>query len=226
MRIYNVETTNYCNAECDYCPYPKMTREKGFMSVETFKKVLEKQELDFMELHNFGEPLVDPQIFKFIRMAKEAGFKTRLSTNGLLLNRDVLSKLADAGLDLMWVSIRHYFDQVKKTLDELYLEYSKKIEIIIYYVELPKRMRNLPKQWKVTRLIPHTWSKQIEGVPFTMRNDSCFNLREKAVTVLWDGRVSNCCHDFDGKYIIGTIDDEGLEPKAVELCGSCEFYHG
>ena len=225
MRIYNVETTNHCNANCDYCPYPKMTREKGFMSMDIFNKILEKQELDFIELHNFGEPLMDPQIFKFIRMAKKAGFKTRLSTNGLLLNRDVLSKLADAGLDLMWVSIRHYFDQVKKTLDVLYSEYSKKIEIIIYYVELPNRMRDLPKQWKVTRLIPHTWSKQIEGVPFTMRNESCFNLREKAVTVLWDGKVSNCCHDFDGKYIIGTIDDEGLEPKAVELCGRCEFYH-
>jgi len=202
-----------------------MTREKGFMSMDIFNKILEKQELDFIELHNFGEPLMDPQIFKFIRMAKKAGFKTRLSTNGLLLNRDVLSKLADAGLDLMWVSIRHYFDQVKKTLDVLYSEYSKKIEIIIYYVELPNRMRDLPKQWKVTRLIPHTWSKQIEGVPFTMRNESCFNLREKAVTVLWDGKVSNCCHDFDGKYILGTIDEEGLEPKVVELCGSCEFYH-
>ena len=225
MRIYNVETTNYCNAECDYCPYPKMTREKGFMSVETFKKVLEKQELDFMELHNFGEPLVDPQIFKFIRMAKEAGFKTRLSTNGLLLNRDVLSKLADAGLDLMWISIRRYFDQVKKTLDELYPEYSKKIDIVIYYVELPNRMRGLPREWKVTRLFPHTWSRQIERVPFIMRNERCFNLRERAVTVLWDGRVSNCCHDFDGKYILGTVDDEGLEPKAVELCGRCEFYH-
>jgi sulfatase maturation enzyme AslB (radical SAM superfamily) len=200
-----------------------MTRPKGFMSMETYEKVLEKQELDFIELHGFGEPLMHPQIFDFVRMAHERGLKTQFSTNGLLLNKKVMDKLVDAGLSLLFISIRPYFDIVKPKLEELYEEYSRKMEIMIYYVEFPEKTQSLPSGWKVTHIIPHTWSSQVP-LPFIKSPDKCFNLKNRAVTVLWDGRVSNCCHDFDGKYIIGSIDDEGLKPKPNELCKECEFY--
>jgi len=223
MKIYTVEVTNHCNSKCEYCPHPKMTRSKGFMSVETFKKVLKKQELDFMELHGFGEPLMHPQIYDFVRMAHERGFKTQFSTNGLLLSREVMDKLVDSGLNTLWISIRPFFDIVKPKMEELYDEYSKKMEIVIYYVEYPEKMQRLPSGWKVTNVIPHSWSSQVR-LSFVKSIDKCFNLKNSAVTVLWDGRVSNCCHDFDGKYIIGSIDDEGLKPKPNELCKECEFY--
>lgn len=224
MKIYNIEVTNHCNARCDYCPQPGMKREKGFMSMETYKKVLNKQELDFMELHGFGEPLLHPKIFDFVRMAKKRGFKTRFSTNGILLNEEVMDKLVDSGLDLMWISIRPFFDAVKKKLEKLYEEYSKRIEIIVYYVEYPEKVRPLPREWYVKHITPHTWSMQIIGLPFVKHNERCFNLENRAVVVLWDGRISNCCHDVDGRYILGTIDDDKLEPKVIDLCKGCEFY--
>lgn len=223
MKIYNCEITNHCNSECKgYCPYSEMTRPKGFMSEETFRKVLDKQELDFIEMHNFGEPLLHPMIYDFIKISKDAGFKTRFSTNGKLLNEETFKKLADAGLDKLWISIRPFFDEVKKTLDKNYEEYSKKMKISIIYVEFPHKVREWPSNWNVMGVIPHTWSGQVK-IPFRKSNQPCFNLQNKAVTVLWDGRVSNCCHDFDGKYIIGTIDDDNLKPSRVKLCEECEF---
>lgn len=223
MRINNVEVTNHCNMKCRYCPHPKMTRKKGFMSQETYEKVLDKQELDYMELHNFGEPLLHEKIYNFIRMAKARGYKTQLSTNGTLLTEDVMDNLVNAGLDLLWISIRPAFEKVKKFLEKKYEKYSKDIEIVILYVEFTDKTKPLPKNWKITPIIPHTWSGQID-LPYRKRNEMCDNLRLKAVTVLWDGRVSNCCHDYDGKYTLGTIDDNGLEPKPNKLCEGCEFY--
>ena len=193
------------------------------MSMETYEKVLEKQELEFIELHGFGEPLMHPRIYDFVRMAKKKGFKTRFSTNGHLLNRKVMEKLVDAGLDLLWISIRPFFDEVKEKLMALHDEYSKKMEIVIYYVEFPEKMKPLPEHWRKKLIIPHTWSSQID-LPTIKRYESCFNLANKAVTVLWDGRISNCCHDVEGRYILGTIDDDNLEPKVNDLCENCEFH--
>jgi hypothetical protein len=223
FKIYNVEITNHCNSKCEYCPHPKMTRPKGLMSMKTYRKVLKKQELDFMELHGFGEPLMHPLIYDFVRMAHKRGLKTRFSTNGLLLSGEIMDKLVDSGLDLLWISIRPFFEEVRKKLTLLYDEYSKKMDIMVYYVEFPEKTKPLPEHWKVTRIIPHSWSSQVK-LPFVKSPDRCFNLANSAVNVLWDGRVSNCCHDFDGKYIIGTIDDDNLKPAPNELCKGCEFY--
>ena len=224
MRIYNVEVTNHCNGKCgNYCPYSKMTRKKGNMSKKTFRKVLDKQELNFIEMHNFGEPLIHPRIFDFIKMAKDVGFKTEFSTNGLLLDAKTFDNLYHAGLDLLWVSIRPFFGKVRKTLIKHYDEYSKKMKITILYVEFKNKIKTLPRSWDVTYIEPHSWSGYVV-IPFVKRNISCFNLSNQAVTVLWDGRVSNCCHDYDGKYIIGTIDDDNLKPSVNELCKRCEFY--
>jgi len=224
MRINTVEVTNHCNAKCEYCPQPGMTREKGFMSMETYAKVLEKQELDFIELHNFGEPLLHPEIFKFVKMAHTWGYKTRFSTNGRLLSRGIMDKLVESGLDLLWISIRPFFYDVKRKLNFLYDEYSEKMEIVIYYVEYPEKRKPLPSHWKVTHVMPHTWSGQMKNMKFIRHNERCFNLKNRAVTVLWDGRVVNCCHDVNAIEVIGTIDDGRLEPRPFSLCKECEFY--
>ena len=218
-----MEVTNNCNAKCIYCPQPKMKRKKGFMSMETYVKVLEKQELEFIELHGFGEPLMHPRIYDFVKMAKEKGFKSQFSTNGKLLNREVMEKLVEAGLVLLLISIRSFFNEVKEKLMAVDDEYSKKMEIVIYYVEFPEKMKPLPEHWRKTHVIPHTWSGHVD-LQFIKRYESCFNLANKAVTVLWDGRISNCCHDVEGRYILGTIDDDNLEPKVNDLCENCEFH--
>lgn len=191
--------------------------------MKTYRKCIDKQDFKFVALHGFGEPLLHPKIFEFVKIAHDRGFRTRFSTNGKLLSRDVLDKLVDAGLDLLWVSIRPFFDEVKKILEPIYDEYAKKMTIMIYYVEYENKYKSLPNHWNATHLEPHTWSQQVD-LPFKQTSIPCFNLSNKAVTVLWDGRVSNCCHDVDGKYIIGTIDDDSIEPGVVDLCKRCEFY--
>ena len=37
-----IETTNFCNAHCSMCPHDDMTRSKGFMEMQLFKKIVDE----------------------------------------------------------------------------------------------------------------------------------------------------------------------------------------
>ncbi|OOG25686.1 heme d1 biosynthesis radical SAM protein NirJ [Thioalkalivibrio denitrificans] len=60
-----------------------------------------------------GEPLLRSDIFDISRRAKEMGFYVGLSTNGTLITRDNIHRIADIGYDYVGVSI----DGLKETHD-------------------------------------------------------------------------------------------------------------
>ena len=52
-----------------------------------------------------GEPLLRPDMIELVRHASDLGLLTRLNTNGLLLNRETVSALKEAGVSLCAVSV-------------------------------------------------------------------------------------------------------------------------
>lgn len=90
-KIY-VEITNVCNLACDFCPRTK--RKQEFMSVAAFCKILDriKPYTDYIYLHVKGEPLLHPELDKFLDISYEKGFKVNITTNGTLIHkvRDML----------------------------------------------------------------------------------------------------------------------------------------
>ncbi len=85
-RIY-VEITNACNLKCDFCPQTK--RKLEFMSIEMFGKILEqiKGHTDNVYFHVKGEPLLHPELDKFLDISHSLGFKVNITTNGTLINK-------------------------------------------------------------------------------------------------------------------------------------------
>lgn len=85
-RIY-IEITNVCNLSCNFCP--KTKRQLKFMDEETFSHILKeiKPYTDYIYFHLMGEPLLNPNIEKFLELSREAGFKVNITTNGTLLNK-------------------------------------------------------------------------------------------------------------------------------------------
>ena len=73
MELVQVETTNYCNAKCIFCPYQRV-KEHGLMSDEVYNKIL-------VYAHNLkptlfvplltGEPFTDTKFMSRIRLARE-----------------------------------------------------------------------------------------------------------------------------------------------------------
>ncbi|MHC1582207.1 MAG: radical SAM/SPASM domain-containing protein, partial [Candidatus Syntropharchaeia archaeon] len=191
-----------------------MKRKKGFMSMKIYRKVIEVQELPNLVLHGFGEPLLHPKLDKFIKLGKDKGFRVEFSTNGLLLDRKRMERLSDAGVDEVRISIRPFFDKVVKNIETFYDEFSDRLKIL--YIEYPEKRKPLPKGWDVTAYPPHNWAGQV-NIPTYKQQSVCNPMKLRAVTVLWDGRVSNCCQDCEGEYILGTLDDKDLYPRRIPL---------
>ncbi len=85
-KVY-IEITNQCNLCCDFCP--QTSREPEFMNVEMFRKILDqiKDHTEYIYFHVKGEPLLHPEIDKFLDISYEKGFQVNLTTNGTLINR-------------------------------------------------------------------------------------------------------------------------------------------
>ncbi|HKL79430.1 MAG TPA: radical SAM protein [Mobilitalea sp.] len=86
FKKFYIEITNVCNLQCDFCP--RTRRKPEFMDIEMFGKILDqiKEYTNFIYLHVKGEPLLHPELNKFLDISHEKGFKVNITTNGTLIN--------------------------------------------------------------------------------------------------------------------------------------------
>ena len=116
-----LEPTNRCNLRCPLCPTGEgLQRKWNDMSLELFREILEKLKKAnplLLTLHLAGEPLLAPNIFEMIRLARAAGFQTTLSTNATLLTEEMSRRLIEAGLQsirLDFCSSKEKFEEVRR----------------------------------------------------------------------------------------------------------------
>ena len=80
--------TYQCNGNCPYC-IERRIGEKGFLSEEDYDKALsfaKEKGLKTIFLHG-GEPTIHPDVVKFAKKAKDAGFTVKMFTNGIFKKR-------------------------------------------------------------------------------------------------------------------------------------------
>lgn len=149
-----IEVTNACNLECIFCANRKMTRKRGFMSLELANKILRDaysagvREVGF---YLTGEPLLCKNLYKYVEAAKGVGFEyIYMTTNGVLATKENIEQLIESGLDSIKFSInavnkdeyylihgKDYYDVVMNNLKEIYLyrkESGKKFKIYVSYI--------------------------------------------------------------------------------------------
>jgi len=107
-RIY-VELTNACNLDCVMCIRNVWDEPSGWMSDQTFDRVMEGlQKISprpTLFFGGFGEPLSHARLIDWIQQAKDAGASVELITNGTLLDETMMMRLVQSGLDVLWVSL-------------------------------------------------------------------------------------------------------------------------
>jgi radical SAM protein with 4Fe4S-binding SPASM domain len=109
--IANIEITNYCNLECKYCFRTKNKLKHKHMSLDSFKQILDLLPHSYrINLVGLGEPLLHPEIIKFIEYAIAMKRRVSIVTNASLLNEKMSKQLISAGLNSIAFSI-DYFDQ-------------------------------------------------------------------------------------------------------------------
>lgn len=104
-----IEPTNICNLKCPLCPTGAglIKRKKGYLSFSDFKKVVDeiKDHIFHLRLWNWGEPLLNKEIFKFISYAKSKKIFVNLSTNSSFLDEEITKKIIYSGLDELIISL-------------------------------------------------------------------------------------------------------------------------
>ncbi len=83
--VAKVEPTNICNSTCRLCPTGTNLpgRCKGKMSLEQFCRIIDmiKRHTYVVDLSNWGDPLVVPDIYRMIRYTHDARIWTYISSN-------------------------------------------------------------------------------------------------------------------------------------------------
>jgi radical SAM protein with 4Fe4S-binding SPASM domain len=114
-RVY-IEITNVCNMDCSFCPHT--TRKKEFMNEERFVRILDQIQgyTEHIYFHIMGEPLLHPDLARFLDISNEKGFKVNLTTNGTLIDKMTDILISKPALRLVSISL-HSFEGDKPALD-------------------------------------------------------------------------------------------------------------
>ncbi len=118
-----IELTARCNLRCPWCQQcdPDFrAANKDDMPLESALKILPGLKgAQVLLLYNIGEPLLYPHLFEVIREAKKYIPQVRITTNGVLLTKEIARKIKDAGLTQLNVSIdspdSDIFNKIRKT---------------------------------------------------------------------------------------------------------------
>jgi MoaA/NifB/PqqE/SkfB family radical SAM enzyme len=103
-----VEISSYCNASCIYCPHSVFGAnwQNRFLSLEAFRNLMPAfGNTRLVYLQGWGEPFLHPQFFEMLQIAKEAGCMVGTTTNGTLLDRGLIERLVDQGLNIIGFSL-------------------------------------------------------------------------------------------------------------------------
>lgn len=110
----DLHVTNRCTATCSYCCFSSNRKQLPELSLDDIKiLLLQAKELGAKHLHiTGGEPLLRNDIIDILNAACSLGYDVRLQTNGLLLNKSILSKLISAGLKSIMISFDSCYEEI------------------------------------------------------------------------------------------------------------------
>lgn len=116
----SVTTANICNLSCEFCAISEKGRKrnKPLMDYETFRMAVDSLaenswRLKQMVLVGLGEPLVNPDIVRFVSYIKDRNVadKVHIVTNGVLMTNEMSDRLLEAGVDVIRISVNGLSDE-------------------------------------------------------------------------------------------------------------------
>src|ERR1700755_1083081 len=125
------EVTHRCPLQCPYCSNPvELDRGGTELTTEEWKKVLsELAEIGVLQIHfSGGEPTARKDIVELVQHATDVGLYTNLITSAVLLTKERLSALADAGLCHVQISFQGNEPIIADRVAGLRKSHEKKIE--------------------------------------------------------------------------------------------------
>ena len=252
-KIY-LEISNLCNLSCAFCPGTR--RQKKALTEAEFSTLLPKIRpyTDYLYFHLMGEPLIHPQLRRFLELAGDAGFKVILTTNGTLLAKQQEMLLQSPALHKVNISL-HAFEANDLAMPfSEYLagcfQFGKATEgkkLISYRLwnqggqdeknnEILDTMKEyFPEPWPLERRGPRIGQRvYLEygdkfdwpdlAAPDGGEGVFCHGLRDQ-LGILCDGSVVPCCLDHEGDITLGNLFTQTME-EILESPRAKAIYEG
>ena len=118
-----IEPTTFCNLRCALCPVTEgMDRPSGHMEYTLFKKLIDeiKDYALLILMWDWGEPFLNPNIYKMISYARDNGIKVVSSSNGhLFTDQENAKKLVESGINSLIIAVdgitQQTYEQYRKS---------------------------------------------------------------------------------------------------------------
>jgi MoaA/NifB/PqqE/SkfB family radical SAM enzyme len=108
-RLVQLESALGCNLRCLMCPWKEISREapnRGIMEEKVWNAIRPHLgEIRSIDFTGGGEPLLQPNLARWMGEASAAGCETGILTNATLLTGKKAQELIDAGVDWICVSM-------------------------------------------------------------------------------------------------------------------------
>ena len=228
--IVQIESTNICNAKCVFCPRDEMHREQGVMDMALFRKIAD--ECAALASRTCGCTTTarrspTASLVEKVRYAKSIGIReVGTDLERLADHRAAARGMVDAGLDAINISMDAAGKEVFEST-RLGLNYDKVVANVERLIRIrdeagkrrPKLILSFVRQnnsAEEQHFIAH-WRKKADKIHVTDLHNWAGTLNQESdvrfpcyrpwltFTVLWDGRVSLCCADFDGREVLGDL---------------------
>lgn len=107
--IFFIDPVNICNLRCPLCPTGAngLKREAKMMGIDLFKRIVDQiaPYAYQIRLYNWGEPLLNPDIFDMLAYARDKNIGTIISSNLMRMRLEHVERLIEAGLEYLTLSI-------------------------------------------------------------------------------------------------------------------------
>jgi radical SAM protein with 4Fe4S-binding SPASM domain len=236
----DIEVTNLCNLRCSFCATTYFGPEvaRGRIAAETVRAVLEQgAELGLygVKFNDRGEPLLHPELFEFVRLAKRLGLvDVYFNTNAMLLDEAKAREAVASGLDRISISVEGreaavyealrrggrfatVLANVRRLREIRDASGSATPRIRVQSVLLPELAGDLPgyaefwMQWadEVAVLEPKQEADAAARERQAHLDWACPQLWQR-MTVWWDGTILPCNEDDHGRQALGNIRDMSI----------------
>ena len=142
-----IEPSDKCNFRCKFCLTSDLElmrktkgRNHGNMDFDLYKKIInDLNEFDdnikLLHIYKEGEPLLNPNFYKMVELAKKSKKINRISTttNAYLLNQELSLKIIEAGLDRINISIEGINEEQYLNIANVKIDFKKLIDQIDFF---------------------------------------------------------------------------------------------
>ncbi len=216
-----LDPSSACNFQCKFCPSGHSNLVKGanykrsILDFNLFKKIIDSlaefdEPIKVMRMNKIGEPLLNKDIVKMIKYAKDSGYVKYIdfATNGSLFEQSLMADLVSVGLDRLNISIEGVDSAQYKNTCNVQIDFDDLVDKI-------KWLYAHRQNCEITIKIPKNYlSNHDEEKFYKLFGDCCDKIFVENLSAIWP--------EFDMQEYAGIQTAEesqyGQELKAKDVC--------